>query len=149
MARTSIAYIGQEPFLGDGTVEDALLLPFNFKANSMHRPSRSTLIDTLELIGLPDAILSSTTDTISGGEKQRIAVARSLLLNKSVFCIDEVTSALDLDSAEKITSLFRNKPATILSVSHDSRWFNIADRYIEINNGTVNSNTTDRSKVQI
>jgi len=147
--RSSIAFIGQEPFLGEGTVEYVLRYPFTFKVNASHRPDRSKLCRVLEQVGLSDSLLSSDATSVSGGEKQRIAVARALLLKREVFCIDEATSALDFSSAEIITSLFRNTQCTILSVSHDPRWLNIADRFINIENGAIAGDTTDRSAVII
>ncbi len=146
--RTSIAYIGQEPVLGDGTVKDALLLPTTFKANAAQKPDYKALVSCLEQVGLSQSLLESDVSGVSGGEKQRIAVARALLLKKTVFCIDEVTSALDPASVETIISLFRAKEFTILSVSHDQRWFEIAERFIKIENGTIVQDTRDRSKME-
>ncbi len=144
--RKQIAYIGQEPVLGDGTIRDVLLLPFRFKANAMHHPDNSKLSLALERVGLPASLLHTDSATVSGGEKQRVVVARALLLNKNVFCIDEATSALDIASAEIIISLFRDKQFTILSVSHDPRWLAIAEKFITIDNGIVKEISTDRSK---
>ncbi|MBN1602637.1 MAG: ATP-binding cassette domain-containing protein [Chitinispirillaceae bacterium] len=147
--RTSIAYIGQEPVFSEGTVKEALLFPFNFKANAALIPSHSEQINILTKVGLPQQILESDVTGISGGEKQRVAVARALLLKKTVFCIDEVTSALDPFSAETITALFSSKEFTILSVSHDPRWFSIADRFIKIESGTIVLDTQNRSETEM
>lgn len=147
--RTSIAFIGQEPILGEGTVENVLLFPFNFRANYPNKPDKNALIESLEKAGLSQSLLNSNVSGISGGEKQRIAIARALLLNKNVFCIDEATSALDSQSAELIVSVFQNKEFTVLSVSHDPRWFNIASRFIKIDNGQIIDDTDDRTKVKM
>lgn len=72
-----------------------------------------------------------------GGEKQRISIARSLLLDKKIFLLDEVTSALDPESKKAVLSLFTEDTYTILSVSHDPDWFTICDTYIEIEDGRV------------
>lgn len=146
--RSCIAFIGQEPFLGEGTIEHVLLLPFTFKVNAMHLPNRLTLSRILDQVGLPDSLLDCDAASVSGGEKQRIAVARALLLKKDVFLIDEATSALDFNSAEIIISLFRDERFTILSVSHDPRWLTIANRFIKIDNGTIVSDSRDRSVVE-
>lgn len=147
--RTRVAFIGQEPFLGQGTVEEVLLLPFTFRVNIAQRPDRPALCRVLERVGLSDSVLRCDAATVSGGEKQRIAVARALLMKKSVFCIDEATSALDSVSAETISSLFRNEDFTILSVSHDPRWLSIAGRFIQIDSGEIVADTTDRQAVKI
>ncbi len=132
--RTRIAYIGQEPVLGAERVRDALLLPFTFKAHHENQPTDKQLIQSLEHVHLPEMILEKPCARISGGEKQRIAIARALLLGKTIFLADEVTSALDPESkAAVMTELFRPE-ITLLSVSHDPEWINACDRIVTISN---------------
>jgi putative ABC transport system ATP-binding protein len=132
--RRRIAYIGQEPILGASTVQDALFLPFTFKAHRDRKPAAQTVTELLERLRLPESILQQPCERISGGEKQRIAIARALLLNKNVFLADEVTSALDPQSRKAvILELFRPE-ITLLSVSHDPEWIRACDRTVEIRN---------------
>lgn len=120
--RRSIAYIGQEPVIGDGTVRDALLLPFSFEANRDATPSDEDVAAALARLELDPGILDQPTNVVSGGEKQRVAIARALLLHKDVFLADEITSALDAASASVVLDLFLNSPYTVLAVSHDPEW---------------------------
>ncbi len=130
--RSKIAFIGQEPMLGTENVRDALLLPFHFKAHHGNQPTDERMAQLLDHLHLPARILDQPCKRISGGEKQRIAIARALLLNKTIFFADEVTSALDPESkAAVMTELFRPE-ITLLSISHDSEWVNACDRVIEI-----------------
>ncbi|MEI6890986.1 MAG: ABC transporter ATP-binding protein [Pontiella sp.] len=132
--RNQIAFIGQEPTLGAERVKEALLLPFAFKAHQQVQPTDELIFQTLERLHLDPAILDKPSKRISGGEKQRIAIARALLLNKSIFFADEVTSALDQESkAAVIAALFRSK-ITLLSVSHDPDWIKACSRIVEIKN---------------
>lgn len=132
--RARIAFIGQEPVLGAETVRDALLLPFRFKAHSHNRPDKAVVAALLERLHLPASILDKPGKRISGGEKQRIAIARALLLGKSIFLADEATSALDPESkAAVMNELFRSD-ITLLSVSHDPDWIHSCDRVIAIDN---------------
>jgi len=80
--RSCTAYIGQEPMLGAESVREALLLPFQFKTHRDHRPTEAQLIEVLQRLRLPADILRQESSRISGGEKQRIALARGLLLGK-------------------------------------------------------------------
>lgn len=132
--RSRIAFIGQEPVLGAGTVREALLLPFSFKAHQGAVPQDNLIFQTLEKLRLDRSILDKPCKRISGGEKQRIAIGRALLLNKMIFFADEITSALDPESkAAVITALFRPE-ITLLSVSHDPDWIQACGRIIDIKN---------------
>ncbi|MDP3007580.1 MAG: ATP-binding cassette domain-containing protein [Methylococcales bacterium] len=120
--RSCTAYIGQEPVLGAESVRDALLLPFQFKAHREHQPTQQQLIDVLQRLQLPEDILNQDSSRISGGEKQRIALARGLLLGKKLYLLDEVTSALDADSKQAVFDVFSDPDLTVLSVAHDPEW---------------------------
>jgi putative ABC transport system ATP-binding protein len=133
--RRCAAYIGQEPVLGAETVRDALLLPFRFKAHSGSMPSESKLIEVLQTLQLPEAILSQDCGRVSGGEKQRIALARGLLLGKSLYLLDEVTSALDVESKQAVFDVFAGPLLTVLSVAHDPDWIHLCRRVFALEAG--------------
>jgi putative ABC transport system ATP-binding protein len=120
--RCCTAYIGQEPMLGAENVQDALLLPFQFKAHRDKKPTKAQLIEVLHRLQLPATILSQESSWISGGEKQRIALARGLLLGKKIYLLDEVTSALDAESKQAVFDVFSDPNLTVLSVTHDPDW---------------------------
>jgi len=135
--RSRIAYIGQEPVLGAERVRDAILLPFSFKAHRGNRPTDKQLMELLERLRLPSALLDQPCNRVSGGEKQRIAVARAILLGKTIFLADEVSSALDPESrAAVMTEIFRPE-TTVLSVSHDDEWIDGCNRSIQIDRGQL------------
>ncbi|MDF7807339.1 ABC transporter ATP-binding protein [Pontiellaceae bacterium B12219] len=131
--RSRIAFIGQEPVLGAENVRDALLLPFSYKAHRHTRPGDAHIFQTLENLKLNASILDQSTNRISGGEKQRIAIARALLLNKTVFFADEITSALDPESKQAVMDELFRPGITLLSVSHDPDWIQACNRIVEIN----------------
>jgi putative ABC transport system ATP-binding protein len=135
--RTCTAYIGQEPVMGAENVRDALLLPFQFKAHRAHRPTEAQLIDVLQRLQLPTDILRQESSRISGGEKQRIALARGLLLGKKLYLLDEVTSALDMESKQVVFDVFSDPSLTVLSVAHDSDWIARCDIVIELEAGQL------------
>lgn len=132
--RSRVAFIGQEPILGAEQVREALHLPFTFKAHCENQPTNNQILRLLERLHLSADILDKACARISGGEKQRIAILRALLLKKTIFLADEITSALDPESrAAVMTELFRPE-ITLLSVSHDPEWIKACDRVVKIAN---------------
>lgn len=144
--RSRIAFIGQEPILGAEKVRDALLLPFHFKAHSHSKPATEQIMPLLERLHLTPDILEKPCKRISGGEKQRIVILRALLLNKSIFLADEVTSALDPKSKSAVMAELFRPEITLLSVSHDPDWIQACNRVVEIQHTTLNE--IDHSQVQ-
>ena len=120
--RKSIAYIAQEPVLGTENVHDALLLPFTFKANHSNKPELSRIHQLLERVNLKPSILKKNVISISGGEKQRIAIIRAILMKKKIFLVDEATTGLGSVSRKAVIDIFKNSEYTVLSVSHDPEW---------------------------
>ena len=140
--RSRIAFIGQEPVLGAENVRDALLLPFHFKAHFDNAPNDERISQLLERLHLPTRILDKPCKRISGGEKQRIAILRALLLNKTIFLADEVTSALDPESKMAVMAELFRPEITLLSVSHDPEWIAACGRVVEISNHQLAEVTT-------
>jgi len=135
--RSCTAYIGQEPMLGAESVREALLLPFQFKAHREHQPTEAQLIEVLHRLQLPADILRQESSRISGGEKQRIALARGLLLGKKLYLLDEVTSALDAESKQAVFDVFSDPQLTVLAVAHDPEWLAGCDIVFELEAGRL------------
>ncbi|MDO8844078.1 ATP-binding cassette domain-containing protein [Methylicorpusculum sp.] len=135
--RQCAAYIGQEPMLGADSVRAAMLLPFQFKAHRGHKPTETQLTEVLQRLHLPKSILNQSCNRISGGEKQRIALARGLLLGKRLYLLDEVTSALDNESKHAVFDVFSDSQLTVLSVAHDPDWVERCSLVIQIESGQV------------
>lgn len=135
--RTSAAYIGQEPILGGDTVREALLLPFRFKAHRGREPAEPQLIEILNTLHLPADILNQNCNRVSGGEKQRIALARGMLLGKRLYLLDEVTSALDAQSKQAVFAMLADPGLTVLSVAHDADWIARCGVVLELDAGRL------------
>ena len=84
-------------------------------------------------------ILEKKPEFLSGGEKQRVAVARALINNPSILLADEPTGNLDSENAEKIHKLFKkiNKDlnVTIVLVTHNKDFSKIANKSILLKDG--------------
>ncbi len=78
---------------------------------------------------------------LSGGEKQRVAIARGLIQDPLVLVCDEPTASLDGKNGHEVMTLLRNianKPErAVIIVSHDQRIFSFADRVIEMEDGKI------------
>jgi putative ABC transport system ATP-binding protein len=101
-----------------------------------HDRSR-TLLEELGLSGMEDRFPSQ----VSGGQQQRIAIARALVHQPSVIICDEPTAALDEKTGIKVMSLLskaaRERGCTVIIVTHDHRIFSFADQIAYMNDGLI------------
>ena len=118
--RRKIGYVAQEPVLGGETGREALLLPFTFRSRRQDRPSDERIDRVLDGLGLAGSLLEQPAGSLSGGEKQRLALGRALLLGATLFLLDEVTSALDPESRKRIVTALAQSDSTVIAVSHDN-----------------------------
>ena len=107
--------------------------------------SERRVTELLARVGLGEKFVTRPTSGLSGGEAQRLCLARSLAVEPEVLLLDEPTSALDGPSAAVIATLVRDhvsEGGTVVLASHDQALVgSVADRVFEINRGRV---TADR-----
>ena len=121
-----------------GSVMDNILLPLRFapsRRKRVHDP-RGTATQFCAALGLPAAVTSAKTTTLSVGQQQRVAVARALIGQPPLIIADEPTSALDANSQTAFLDLLFDQAAThgtsLLMVSHDPRLADRFDRAVRI-----------------
>ena len=89
---------------------------------------------------------------LSGGEQQRVSIARAIMKNPKVLLCDEPTGALDSKTSVEILKLLReqsDQDTTVIIVTHNALIANIADRVIKIKNGKVESNEFNKHPMKI
>lgn len=140
--RKMIGYVPQETTLLHGTLRENITLgdPGILDA---------TIFDALRLAGaarfvesLPDRLDTITGELgarFSGGERQRLALARALVIQPKILLLDEVTSALDPETEIEICRNIKRLSGmlTVLAVTHRPAWTTIANRIYRVENGFV------------
>ncbi len=119
------------------TVEENILLPTMIKGDDKDS-SDKYFIELITILGI-DSILNKYPNSISGGERQRAAVARAMINKPSILLADEPTGNLDSKNEEEIISLFKkmNKDlgVTIVLVTHNHNFSKLADKCFTLKDG--------------
>ena len=124
--RKQIAYAAQDPFLFEGSVRENIHLG-NLNASDAETDE---LVDRLGIRELSEKKISAGQKELSGGEKQKISIARALLKNTSLLILDEPSNNLDQQTIEWLQNLIVYYPKTILYISHDQKMIELADQKI-------------------
>jgi len=97
---------------------------------------RERVKTALESVGLGDRMHHRPSE-LSGGEQQRAAIARAMIMKPKILLADEPTGNLDTDTAREIMELIASLDSTVVMVSHDEDLAVYADRVIRLKKGSV------------
>lgn len=135
--REQISYVPQEPYLYETTIAENI-------AYGRYGAGRDEIIAAARaanahdfITKLPagyDTVLGERGNTLSGGEKQRIAIARAILRNSPVIILDEATSALDNESEALVQDAIKSLKGgrTILMIAHRPSSIATADTVVRV-----------------
>lgn len=98
----------------------------------------SEIVGVLKGLGFTEGDFSKKTDTLSGGQKTRVALGKLLLTDPDVLLLDEPTNHLDLNSIAWLEAYLINYPGAVFIVSHDRYFLNrVVTKVVEIENGEI------------
>jgi putative ABC transport system ATP-binding protein len=149
LRRTSFGFVFQfGQLVPELTAADNVALPL-LLGRVRRRAAYSQALSWLARLGL-DGKGGRRTGELSGGEAQRVAVARALAIEPKVLFADEPTGSLDSLAGEKVmdllTGLAREQGATVVLVTHDARVAAYADRQVMVRDGTLTALSLDSGR---
>lgn len=137
----NIAVVFQKTFLTDDSVFENICMGKKATIDEVREAARQAQIDDF-IMSLPegyDTKVGSFSSRFSGGEKQRIAIARAILKNAPILILDEATSAADPENQVEIDKAIENlcKGKTVLIVAHRLSAVKMCDKIAVLENGVV------------
>jgi ATP-binding cassette subfamily C protein len=140
--RSQLSYISQDPFLFHDTVRRNLQWA-NPKATEADMWDALTLAGAQNIVrrmeGGIDAVVGERGSLVSGGERQRFALARGLLRKPTLLVMDEATNAIDIDGERVLLERLRafSPRPTIVLIAHRAETLALCDRVLQMENGLL------------
>ena len=134
---SGIGFVTQESLILDGTIKENLFFNDNPNINNKEFKKIIEITDLKEFVensklGL-DTVINEKGSNISGGQIQKISLARALNFNPTLLILDEATSALDLETENKILNLLKKMDnLTCIIISHRTETLAFCDLIYEI-----------------
>jgi ABC-type multidrug transport system fused ATPase/permease subunit len=134
-----IGYVPQEPLLLNDTIKKNICLGVQEK--DINSEKLENLLNFIKInqfsksnIFYGDTKIGEGGSKISGGQKQCVAIARTLYFNSKILILDEATSSLDFESEQQIFNLILNlkKNHIIIVISHNEKIKKICDEFIDL-----------------
>ncbi|MBU3014093.1 type I secretion system permease/ATPase [Poseidonibacter lekithochrous] len=140
--RKNIAYVSQDTLLFNGTLKENILYKYPYESDE-------TLINATKTAQLLDFVnahpegfdlrVGERGDTLSGGQKKAISLARALVGNYSTLLLDEPTDSMDISTEKNLINALKNeiKDKTVILTTHKSSMLELVDRLIVVDNGKI------------
>lgn len=151
---TQIGFVLQETYLFMGSIAENI-------AYAKPNATREEIIEAAKIANahdfimkLPegyDTIIGVRGQSLSGGEKQRIAIARAVLLNPRILILDEATASLDTETEKQIQEALERlvKGRTTISIAHRLSTLRNADRLFVLENGQIKESGTHEELMKL
>jgi putative ABC transport system ATP-binding protein len=138
--RREVVMLPQSPAIYEGSVKDNLLIGLKFSEKD-EIIQEDSLMKILKEVSL-NKNLQDNAEKMSGGEQQRLALGRIILLDPNVYLLDEPSSALDEETEylviEKVVDHVRKNNKTLIMVTHTKRIAEeFADNMVEVKKGKI------------
>ncbi|MCQ9204639.1 MAG: ABC transporter ATP-binding protein/permease [Prochlorococcus marinus CUG1436] len=139
--RKNIALVQQQPFLFSGTIIDVIRMGRNFSKDEVIESARKANAHNF-IQKLPEKYETEITErgsNFSGGQIQRIAIARAILGNPSILLLDEATSALDAESESEVQKGLNSamKDRTVIVIAHRLATTQEANKIVVFDKGQI------------
>lgn len=141
-AAGQVAWVPQDPhdaLLGGSVIDEVAFGPAN--QGLQGAPLQQRVSESLQAVGLPKRLWSQNSYRLSGGEKQRVAVAAALALHTRLVVLDEPGAMLDLAARTQLLSAVKRiscqQRVAILYITHNLEELVEADRLIFMSEGTI------------
>ena len=127
--------------LNEFTALENVMMPALINKKFNKKEVREKAMELLELVGLSERVKHKPLE-LSGGEKQRVAIARSMINDPEIILADEPTGNLDTETSLVINNLFKKineeKKQSIIIVTHSLELANLAEYKYKIEKGEIN-----------
>ena len=140
--RRNVGYVGQEAMLFYGTLRENIAIGAPYADDS-------AIVQAAEVAGLTkfvnrhpkgfDMLIGERGESLSGGQRQEVAIARAVLLDPPVLLFDEPTSAMDFSTEHAFKERLRRYAAhkTVVIVTHRTSLIDLATRIIVVDEGRI------------
>jgi ABC-type bacteriocin/lantibiotic exporter with double-glycine peptidase domain len=140
----NLSYVPQNPVLVNGSI--LMNIAFENSETGVDEKKIEKLVESLGMESwlqqLPDGlhtILGERGLQISGGQRQRLAIARALYMNRDVILLDEITSNLDEQASHELIRLITQLPQTVILITHDETLRSYFDHSLLLEEGKLRS----------
>ena len=126
--------------LSEFSVLENVMLPAKKLAEKSYQEIEHNAFEKLKMLNI-EHLAKKRASQVSGGEKQRIAIARALINNPSIIMGDEPTGNLDSQNSDNVFNIFKKlskeQGLSLLVVTHDEDFANKTDRIIQMADGKI------------
>ena len=149
--KSNVSVVNQKPFIFNMSIRKNLDFVDTNINNQIEACKRVGIHDFI--VSLPkgyNTILRENATNISGGQKQLISLARTLLSKSEILLFDEITASLDPDTSSNIDTILKDlkKDHTIIMITHKPELMKKADRIIVLNEGKIVGDGTHKQLLE-